>query len=239
MDQAAKYKYSEITKLGSYRKTALMSRLFESHFPPLSENSKIVEIGPGRGEFAQECINRKFDYTGIEPSKTLADMLRSVGYNIINQKVPPLHLEENQYDLIHSKDVIEHLISYEEVLGLLSDCRLVLKDGGYISAIVPNFATLKELFYEYEYQHAFPTTEMRMQRLLEDSGFQVIKLRKVFCEIGLSKFWFLDRMLAHLLIPIARNSVFCTIVKIFASTEILFKIHKNVYDHIYVLGRKM
>ncbi|HNP96556.1 MAG TPA: class I SAM-dependent methyltransferase [Cyclobacteriaceae bacterium] len=239
MDQAAKYKYSEVTKLGSYRKTALMSRLFESHFPPLSENSKIVEIGPGRGEFAQECIRRKFDYTGIEPSETLADVLRSEGYNILSQKVPPLYLTNNDYDLIHSKDVIEHLKSYEEVLDLLADCRLALRDGGYISAIVPNFATLKELFYEYEYQHAYPTTEMRMQNLLEDSGFQVIKLRKVFCEIGLSKFCFLDRLLAHLLIPIARNSVFCAMVKMITSREILFKIHKNVYDHIYVLGKKV
>jgi len=239
MDQTAKYNFSGATKFGLYRKTALMSKLFEIHFPPLSENSRIVEIGPGRGEFAQECIKRKYDYTGIEPSTTLAEALRSTGYNIIKQKVPPLHLADNHYDLIHSMDVIEHLKTYEEVLDLFSDCRRALRDGGYISTIVPNFSTLKELFYEDEYQHSYPTTETRMKRLLEDSGFHVIRTRKIFSEFGFSKFYLLDRVLAHLLISIARNSAFCAIVKMLTNSDVVFKIHKNVYDHIYVLARKL
>ncbi len=239
MDQAAKYKFSESTKLGLQRKTALIAKQFAHHFPQLSENSKILEIGPGRGEFARECMKRKFDYTGVEPSATLAEALRIEGFNIISQKVPPLKLVGHDYDLIHSMDMIEHLKSYEDVLELLSDCRCALRDGGYISAIVPNFSTLKELFYEYEYQHAYPTTEMRMQQLLESSGFKVVKQRKVFSGLGLSRFWLLDRFLAHVLIPIARSSVFCIIVRMVTNSNVLFKIHKNVYDHIYVLGRKI
>ena len=237
--QTSKYNLGPVSRLGMYRKNAMLDRIFDRCFPELSNSSEILEIGTGRGEFARKCKDLGYVYTGIEPSTTQAAVLVSEGFNIINKTVPPLDLIENQFDLVHSMDVIEHLGSYKEVLELMADCRRVLRPGGYISVIAPNYSTLKELFFEYEYQHTYPTTVTRIIQVLEDTGFKIVKHRKFFSELGLTNLLVIDRMLAHIVIPVVRNSIFCALIKLLANQNILGKIHKNVYDHVSVLGQKV
>lgn len=113
----------------------------------------------------------------------------------------------------------------------------VLKPGGYISVIAPNYQTLKHLFFQYEYQHSYVTTMPRLKNMLKDYGFEIINAR---CFL----FWLspqlnlADRLLAHTLIPLSINSLSQGLVSTLISEEFLFRIHKNVFENIAILARK-
>lgn len=234
-----KYTLHTLTEFGIKRKQNWQVHLFRGFFPPLSSNAKILEVGSGRGEFAQECRNRDYNYTGIEPSDSLSELLIEKGYNIVKDRVPPINFPDNSFDLVSSMDLVEHFLSYNEVLGFFSECYRILKQGGYITIIAPNYSTLKELFYEYEYQHSYPTTEARLIKLLEDSGFKIIKHKAFLISPGWKYFQYIDRLIAYILIPISRNMIFRAFLKSLTSQKFLFKIHKNLHDHVGVIAQKV
>jgi SAM-dependent methyltransferase len=236
----SRYKLPPITKLGEHRERTWQANLFEGLFPHLDRGISILEIGSGRGEFADECKQRGYKYTGIEPSEELSQLLIKKGFNILKSRVPPINLSNNAYDFIYSMDLVEHLPSYKEVLELFIECFRVVKKDGYVCIITPNYSTLKELFFEYEYQHSFPTTESRLLRLFEDSGFRIVKHRAFLISPGMRRYYqYLDRLLAHALIPIVRNMMIRNIIKFCFGRNFLFRVHKNLYDHIGVLVQKV
>jgi len=233
------YTFSSVTKIGNYLKRALQAKLFDRFFPDINESAKILEIGSGRGEFAKECVRRGYEYTGIEPSDKFGEKLSIMGFNILRDKAPPINLSDNIFTLVHTADLIEHLNSFETVLDLLSECYRVLKQGGYLSIVAPNFTTLKDLFFEYEYQHNFITTEYRLAALLKDSGFHIVRCEKMlFPFLSYKYVQYVDRILAHTLIPFTRSSIFRGIIKGLSNEEVLFRIHKNMFDHIMIMAQK-
>ena len=236
----AKYKFSSITELGQRRKQAFQRNLVQGYLPHMTTGARVLEVGPGRGEFAGECITAGYNYIGIEPSEVLCKQLISQGLNIIHAMVPPLGLEDETSDLVHSMDLIEHFDSYQMVLQFFEECSRVLAHGGYVSVIAPNFSLLGRLFYEYEYQHAYPTTEDRIVNLLQDAGFEVIKQSKFLFPWALKGrlYSILDRMLAHVMVPLGRSVILSSILQLFFGKKIVFRVHKNLYDHVVVLARK-
>lgn len=188
------------TEIGAKKNAALEAALFDSFFPKLPRSSKILEIGSGRGEFAHECRSRDFIFLGIEPSQNLFQNLTKSGFEIINQAVPPIPTESELFDLVHSKHFVEHLSNYPEVMNFFLESYRVLKPGGYISVIAPNYRTIKHLFFQYEYQHSFITTKDRLKRMLMDSGYEIVSAFAF--SLFISPRWHLiDRLLAHILIP--------------------------------------
>lgn len=232
-----KYTYSDLTAIGRRKKAARIRQLFDYFIPGLEKGASILEVGPGRGEFALESLRRGFSYTGIEPSKELRQKLEVMGISVVDQNIPPIQLENNRFDLVHSYDFVEHLKNFENVMEFFSEAYRVLRPGGYISVIAPNYLTIGSLFYRYEYQHSYVTTKDRLVNLLGDSGFSIVHSKSFLYWLspGLNK---IDRLLAHTLIPIATNPMMESIVKFFSSEEFLFRIHKNTFDHIGVLAQK-
>jgi hypothetical protein len=76
--------------------------------------------------------------------------------------------------------------------------------------------------------------------MLCDSGFDVEKSGKFLFSflIGNRFMMACDRFMAHLVVPILRNSMVCSLIKLAFGETVLFRIHKNIYDHFYVLARK-
>ena len=234
-----KYTLHSLTKFGTKRKQNWQTDMFEGFFPQLNKGAKILEVGAGRGEFAEECKNRNFDYTGVEPSESLSKALIEKGYKIIKDRVPPINLPSNTFDMVSSEDLVEHFLTYNELLEFFTECFRITKEGGYIAIITPNYSTLKDLFYEYEYQHSYPLTETRLIKLLEDCGFRIISHKAFLISPGWKYFQSVDRLLANILIPIVRNMFFRSLLKLFAGQNFLFKVHKNLYDHIGVIAQKV
>ena len=232
------YGFSPVTKVGSRRKTSQQLDLFRFFLPQLDGDSTVVEFGPGRGEFAHEARARGLRYTGIEPSSELCLALRNQGFDVINQIIPPLPFKSDSIRLIHSHDFVEHLVDYREVMRVFVESYRVLKPGGFISIIAPNCETIKQLFYQYEYQHSFVVTKNRLENMLKDSGFEIIASKCYLMSLS-PRLMLLDRIIAHLALPVLVNSLSQALIRFATSENFAFRLNKNLYDHVAVLGRKL
>lgn len=232
-----RYTLKSSTRLGMTKNVAHERALFDHFLPELPASSKILEIGPGRGEFANECRSRNLSFYGIEASRDLFDKLQALGFEVINQTVPPIPTESECFNLVHSKHFVEHLSSYPDVMEFFSESYRVLKPSGYISVIAPNYRTIKHLFYQFEYQHTFITTKERLRNMLIDSGYEIVKALNysLWLSPKLNK---LDRLLANIIIPISINSLVQGFISTLFSENFLFRVHKTLYDHTAILGKK-
>ncbi len=235
----SKYTLNSATKLGikMRRKELLQSNIFRFIMPHLPELSKVLEVGAGKGLFARECLAQNLSYLGIEPSQELCEKLREAGFTIIEQPVPPIPVESESVDLLHSDQFIEHLCSYREVMEFFAETYRVLKPGGYTLVIAPNYATVRHLFFQYEYQHSYIVTVYRLKNMLADCGFKIINARCFFLWLSPQLNW-VDRLLAHTVIPILISPIVQGILSTLFSEEFLFRIHKNIWDNVAVLAQK-
>lgn len=232
------YNLDKISFLGEKKKKVLIRYIFDVFLTDIPKVSSILEIGPGRGEFAEEVTLRGYQYYGIEPSQSLSEELVRKKYRIINKSVPPIDFPDNFFNIVYSFDVIEHFQGYSEAFRFIEESMRVLKEGGVVCIIAPNFSTLGSLFFEYEYQHSFVTTMGRIKRMFSDVGLLVTHQRDFLIKPNKGLFYFIDRLLVFTLLPVVRHPFVTIIFRITKQEKILFKIRKNLYDHILIIGRK-
>ena len=65
------------------------------------------------------------------------------------------------------------------LFSVLKEAYRVLRDGGKIIIMQPNYAVVKERFYDFA-DHRLPLTELGMAEALESNGFRIDQLRKRF-----------------------------------------------------------
>lgn len=232
------YHMDGISSFGKKKNKERIRCIFENYFSDLKKTSLILEIGPGRGEFAEEAIERGYEYVGIEPSIALSNDLHTKGIRVINQSVPSIDFKDNSFDLVYSFDVLEHLKGYSEALQFIQESVRVVKTGGIVCVIAPNFTTLGPMFFEYEYQHTYITTFERIENMFLDAGLTICRRDAFMVKPNKGFLLFIDRIMAYTLIPLVRNPLLTASFNIFGQRRLLFKVRKNIYDHIVIIGRK-
>lgn len=232
-----KYSMSKLTNFGESKKKAAQVEIFDHFLPKLSNDSHVLEIGPGRGAFARECQRREIPYTGIEPSDSLRAELSADGINVVKSSVPPIDLKGDEFDLVYSFHIVEHMKDYHDVMEFFAEAYRVLKPGGYMAVIAPNYRLVKNVFFQYEYQHAFVTTLDNVSNGLKDTGFDIEDAKCYLTWLNPKKRVF-DRIVANVCVPIGTNLYVENILRTAISPNFLFKVHKNLFDNIAVLARK-
>ncbi len=241
MEAQKQYSFSTTTSWGTKRKLRNLDRVLDSIVPELAQNATIVEAGSGRGEFAQIVRDRGCDYIGIEPSDQLRAELTAKGFFVLDEPLPHIRMEDRSADLVYCSDTVEHLSSYVEVLDFFNEAHRILRRGGHITVIVPNAETIGPLFHMYEYQHCFVTTLGRIEAMMRDSGFDITLSRAYLTNAGLSRWWLvraIDRVVAHASLFFGRSVILNAMARTVLGRDLLFRIHKNLCDHIAVVGRK-
>lgn len=241
MDGEREYSFSAITSFGERRKQKYLELIFRNVLPEIGPPATLLEVGPGRGEFAAVAEARGFSYVGIEPSEVLSEELRSKGLSILKGSLPTIELSDESVALIYSYDVVEHLDNYSTVLEYFREAYRVLRPGGYIVTIAPNAETVGNLFWLYEYQHEYMTTIDRICSLLKDSHLEVTRSFAFLTELGLLNGWIaraVDRILAHTVLLLARNSLVTAMMRACLGRNLVSKIHKNLFDHFVVIARR-
>ena len=236
--QLSRYTYHSTTEWGRRKRARSSARIWDKVLPPLPAGSRVLEIGSGRGEFAREALRRGLHYEGIEPSAELRARLEADGIRIWNAAVPPLPVPDESVDLVHSRDLFEHLVDYREALALCEEAYRALRPGGYLSIMAPNFDSLGWVFFAHEYQHGFVTNRSRLSGLLRDSGFAIEKSIVYLTPLGLNRWWPLDRIVTHAGLAVLGNRLVCDLIRGAGGERFFFRAHKNLCDHVVVVGRK-
>ncbi len=133
--------------------------------------SRVLEIGPGRGDFADLCLAQQMDYHAVEPNPQLAEALRQRGATVICDRVPPVPSVEGRFDLVVMINVMEHMSGMEQALQTATQVRDVLKPGGRFLIHCPDYLSWRTHFFNCDFSHNYVTTRRRLSQLLINAGY--------------------------------------------------------------------
>ncbi|MBP8910382.1 MAG: class I SAM-dependent methyltransferase [Phycisphaerae bacterium] len=163
------------TRLGMRFLRRAAERIFA--FADIPSGGSVLEIGPGRGEFAELCLERKLPYDAVEPNPTLAQSLRARGANVVCARVPPLPAMDRRFDAVVMINVMEHMNGLEQALDICCQIRQVLKPGGKLVIHCPDYLSWRLHFFNCDFSHNYVTTRRRLDQLLINAGYADIRSR--------------------------------------------------------------
>ena len=140
----------------------------------LPKGGKILDAGCGRGEFLKGFIRCGLDGYGVDQSdmgNTICPEGKIIKSNLENE---PLPYNDNYFDIVFSKSVLEHFYYPER---LVAEMYRVVKPGGFVITMVPDWEAVCKTFYE-DYTHRTPFTRNSLKDILVINGFDDVKVEK-------------------------------------------------------------
>jgi len=121
-------------------------------------DKRVLDIGCGEGEFLRRDPEH---IEGVEPNEDAVRRLRGAGLKVTQGKLPNLPFPEESFDVVHSRNVIEHL-DIPTAYTLVTEGARVLKPGGYL--IIASEVPTKRFWDTFG--HVKPYTPQAIRRLL-------------------------------------------------------------------------
>ena len=132
----------------------------------INKESKILELGCGRGEFLNEFKKKEMKVLGIDLSNYAKEKfdIDVIICDLANDKIP---LEDESFDVIFSKSFIEHFYFPEKIF---LDAERLLKPSGKFINLTPEWDYIYKNFYE-DYTHRTPFTQSSCRDIHLINGF--------------------------------------------------------------------
>lgn len=143
-------------------------------------NGCLLEIGSNVGALLFAARETGWNATGVEPAAECARYGREKhGLNIISNTLEAAGLPENQFDVVYSNAVFEHLPSPATVLR---EARRVLRSGGVIFIDTVNYDSYTREFIGAGWKLIAPNahlglfTPATLRRFCEQAGLKVVRI---------------------------------------------------------------
>ncbi len=175
--QPAKFKKMYITEMLRYKQLLQM----------LPKNiNKIIDVGCGKGFMAYLLAQKKIEITAVDISKESLASFEKIAekYNIKQICTDFFTLNQNNFDLVLSQEMIEHIEDYQAALNKLSS---FVHDGGYGLFSVPYKENLqaKMIFcpdtgkYVHRNGHLHSFTEEKFVNSIKNAGFKILDVKLI------------------------------------------------------------
>lgn len=134
----------------------------------MKKGDKLLDVGCGRGDFTKGFADLGLEVSGIDREKGDSQMLQDIEVKVSDDlEKNPFPFEDETFDIVFSKSVIEHI---REPNNFMRETRRVLKSGGRVIAMVPDWQSQMFIFYD-DPTHVHPYTAAGLQDLLSMYGF--------------------------------------------------------------------
>ena len=140
----------------------------------ISENKQILDLGCGRGEFLKGFIRCGLNGYGVDQSLIGKSICPEAKILQSDLESIPLPYEDNSFDVIFSKSVLEHFYYPEK---LVKEMFRILKPGGLVITMVPDWESIYKTFYE-DYTHRTPFTITSLRDIFLIHGFDDLTVEK-------------------------------------------------------------
>ena len=139
----------------------------------LKSRGKLLELGPGRGDFLLAFKKLGFDCYGVdqEISPDLASQVKVHQVDLDKEKLP---FENDAFDVIYHKSLIEHFSSPHH---LMAETYRVLKPGGKVIILTPDWVSTMKVFYE-DITHYRPYDKTALEDTFAMYGFRNIEVER-------------------------------------------------------------
>jgi len=209
--------------------------LVKFYLGSLCDGQKILDLNPGFEGIYDELDGSNVEYIGLEQNPCVRDFLEKRGITVKDWKIPKIPLDDNSVDYVLSTPFIEHLPSYIDALNFLLEVKRVLKPGGKILMIVPNYLTLKAIFFE-DYKHGWVTTKKRMVDMLSDCHYDVLGHRYTigWITMRMNPFTGFLRFVTYIALVFLRCSLVERLLEVTKLSTISNKVKKTVFELIVI-----
>lgn len=182
-DYYSKYSYADDTYLSPITIKVYNELLDE--FEQYRKHGKILDVGCGRGWFLQEAKKRGWEVYGTEYSETGYQRCVADGINMQLGQLQADSFNSEEFDVITSFEVIEHINNPMEELGHITK---FLRSGGLFYCTTPNFNSLNRYYLKEDFniivypEHLAYFTRKTLSDAAKRSGLKRIK----FLSTGIS-----------------------------------------------------
>lgn len=133
----------------------------------LPAGARLLDVGCGRGEFARGFADLGLAVEGLDRERCESRWLRGLTVGCADLGTAPFPYPDGRFDVVFSKSVIEH---FERPGRFLAECRRVLRPGGRLIVLTPDWQTQMPIFYD-DITHCRPFTVEAMHDALRMHGF--------------------------------------------------------------------
>ena len=138
----------------------------------LKTDSKILELGCGRGEFLNEFTKLGMSGYGIDLSNYADNFCENAEIKVVDITKEKVPYADNSFDIVFSKSFIEHFYYPEEVF---KEAYRILKPSGILINLTPEWNYIYKSFYD-DYTHRTPFTKKSLEDIYVVSGFKNVKV---------------------------------------------------------------
>jgi O-antigen chain-terminating methyltransferase len=147
-----------------------------------TDNSPILDIGCGRGEWMELLSYQGFQTSGIDINNAMVHQCQSLGLNaVLGEGLQYLRsLPANSLAVVSSFHVIEHL-PIQQLVSLIDEVLRVLRPGGTIILETPNPENLivGACNFYLDPTHRNPIPPPTAKFILENRGFTQVEIRRI------------------------------------------------------------
>lgn len=133
----------------------------------IKKGSKFLEIGCGRGDFLEAFNDMGLDCYGVDLSDHSIKNGKGLKVTCLDISTQRLPYEDSTFDVVYSKSLLEHLNSPAH---LMAETSRVLKPGGRVIMLTPDWVSQMKVFYE-DFTHLKPYDKRAVSDLLTVYGF--------------------------------------------------------------------
>ena len=140
----------------------------------IKEGMKLLEPGCGRGEHLRLFKNLGVDVYGLDLSPEAPLYAKDLNIKVCDLEKDKLPYPDNYFDVIYSKSFLEHL---RDPSKFLNEAYRVLKPGGLLLSMVPDWESQYKKFYD-DYTHVSPFTTISLKNIQLVAGFSSVEVYK-------------------------------------------------------------
>lgn len=162
---------------------------------PASKTGRLLDLGCGNGSFLERAREFGWHVAGLEPDPVSCDLARAKGLEVHCGSVDNCMLPDASFDVVTMSHVIEHV---PDPVKTLTECRRLLKPGGWIVMVTPNTESLGRIRFGKDWlgldapRHLMLFNVQNMETLLRSAGFvpRVVATRArqayLICAVGMA-----------------------------------------------------
>jgi len=137
----------------------------------IEKGAKLLEIGYGRGDFLEAFQNSGLDCHGVDICSHSLRNERFFKVKCADAAKDKLPYDDGAFDVVYHKSLLEHLGDPD---NLMKETFRVLKPGGRIIILTPDWVSQMKVFYE-DFTHSKPYDKTSLKDLLTVYGFSKVE----------------------------------------------------------------
>ena len=136
----------------------------------IAANSKILDLGCGRGELAQAFQDGGNVVTGYDQA---SPTVQNFSFNFVKGDLSTGlgEFPDNQFDVVFSKSVLEHFYLPEQILA---EAFRVLRPGGLVVSLTPSWRHNFKMFFD-DFTHRTPFTQSSLLEIHQFVGLENVQ----------------------------------------------------------------